>query len=337
MSREPNDLPRIYKRSGKSDDPFVPISASYPIINGRITLGEIPDRFTGVQIAGYNEIQPNLQNATLHISDNEFLVDYENGTCYFNLSQEGKQVSSFFMGTGYMELPASRIYAHVTGVPNVVDNLQNIVNRSLQTLGNAEHMIDDAEETIERLNNVANMSLRIPKPYVQTFDDLAVTYPDPETGWTVLTVDTGITYRWSGASWVGIETLDTYPYQASRQRVIPFIIANTVRTGIDGKAISLPFHGEIIDAKAYLVQSGASATVIRIEKCSQTNFISNTGWTNIFSKNLRIDANQKSSTTSSQPHEIAIAEVDEHDYFRLVIPSTSGDAKGLTVQLTIRV
>lgn len=42
------------------------------------------------------------------------------------------------------------------------------------------------------------------KESVDTFDDIATTYPNPESGWTVNAKDTNYTYRYDGTSWVAI-------------------------------------------------------------------------------------------------------------------------------------
>ena len=42
------------------------------------------------------------------------------------------------------------------------------------------------------------------KEAVDTFTDIAVTYPSPEDGWTVNTKDNNITYRYNGSEWVAI-------------------------------------------------------------------------------------------------------------------------------------
>lgn len=42
------------------------------------------------------------------------------------------------------------------------------------------------------------------KEAVNTFADLATTYPRPEDGWTVNVKDTDYTYRWSGTGWIAI-------------------------------------------------------------------------------------------------------------------------------------
>lgn len=42
------------------------------------------------------------------------------------------------------------------------------------------------------------------KEAVDTYADLAATYPHPNDGWTVNVKDTDYTYRWSGAAWIAI-------------------------------------------------------------------------------------------------------------------------------------
>lgn len=42
------------------------------------------------------------------------------------------------------------------------------------------------------------------KESVDTFDDIATTYPNPESGWTVNAKDTNYTYRYNGMEWVAI-------------------------------------------------------------------------------------------------------------------------------------
>ena len=42
------------------------------------------------------------------------------------------------------------------------------------------------------------------KEAVETYDDIATIYPNPEDGWTVNTKDNNITYRYNGSEWVAI-------------------------------------------------------------------------------------------------------------------------------------
>ena len=42
------------------------------------------------------------------------------------------------------------------------------------------------------------------KEAVETFADIAKTYPNPEDGWTVNVKDEDVTYRYTGNEWVAI-------------------------------------------------------------------------------------------------------------------------------------
>lgn len=42
------------------------------------------------------------------------------------------------------------------------------------------------------------------KSAVETFEDIAITYPEPQDGWTVNVNDTDITYRYTGSEWIAI-------------------------------------------------------------------------------------------------------------------------------------
>ena len=52
------------------------------------------------------------------------------------------------------------------------------------------------------------------KEAVETFDDIATTYPEPEEGWTVSVNDTDTVYRFNGTDWVGISA-NTIPLATS--------------------------------------------------------------------------------------------------------------------------
>ncbi|MDP4143175.1 MAG: hypothetical protein Q8936_01655 [Bacillota bacterium] len=54
------------------------------------------------------------------------------------------------------------------------------------------------------VNNINNNTLIIWKPYVNTYADIATTYPNPSIGWATQTVDTHTRYRWNSSSWVNI-------------------------------------------------------------------------------------------------------------------------------------
>lgn len=64
---------------------------------------------------------------------------------------------------------------------------------------------DDKYTKNEVDNKFATLETAIDwKEAVETYDDLATTYPEPEDGWTVNVKDTDYTYRWNGTEWVSI-------------------------------------------------------------------------------------------------------------------------------------
>ena len=77
-----------------------------------------------------------------------------------------------------------------------------------------------------------NTSQMILKSPVNTYDDIATTYPTPQKFWTVRTLDTGKLYRYDGTEWVWIDTLNTTVYDALvaqldtalRQQMFPNVI-----------------------------------------------------------------------------------------------------------------
>lgn len=63
--------------------------------------------------------------------------------------------------------------------------------------------LDDIYTKNEVDNKFSTLETNIDwKESVETYDDIATTYPDPEKGWTVNTSDT--TYRYNGSEWVDI-------------------------------------------------------------------------------------------------------------------------------------
>lgn len=54
-------------------------------------------------------------------------------------------------------------------------------------------------------NMIASVTQQLDwKPSVETYNDIATTYPNPQDGWTVVVRDTNYTYRFNGTEWVNI-------------------------------------------------------------------------------------------------------------------------------------
>jgi hypothetical protein len=66
---------------------------------------------------------------------------------------------------------------------------------------------DYANNTTNSLVSAVTSTKLIWKPYVSTYSAIATTYPTPDVGWTTKAQDTGVRYRYDGASWVAIDAL----------------------------------------------------------------------------------------------------------------------------------
>lgn len=87
------------------------------------------------------------------------------------------------------------------------------------------------------------------KESVDTFADLATTYPNPQDGWTVNVKDTDITYRWSGTEWVAI-SLNALP------------MATPTVDGKMSKEDKAKLDGIAVNANNYVHPSSHPATMI---------------------------------------------------------------------------
>ncbi len=98
---------------------------------------------------------------------------------------------------------------HITkeqlGLGNV-DNKSSVAIRSEITKDNVVNALGYTPYTQNEVDNKFSLfeSAIDWKEAVETFDDIAATYPEPEDGWTVNVKDTDYTYRYNGAEWIAI-------------------------------------------------------------------------------------------------------------------------------------
>ena len=94
---------------------------------------------------------------------------------------------------------------------------------SMITQDAAHRFVSDAEKQTwadkytknEVDNKLSALETKIDwKEAVETFADIATTYPEPEEGWTVSVNDTDTVYRYNGTDWVGISA-NTVPLATS--------------------------------------------------------------------------------------------------------------------------
>lgn len=110
------------------------------------------------------------------------------------------------------------IDAEVTRATTREDNLKVSINaettratkaeQALQTTIDTNKPIWDDKYTKAEVDNKMNLlTINMTwKDAVDTYDDIATTYPTAQDGWTVFIKDTGFTYRYNDGAWVQIST-----------------------------------------------------------------------------------------------------------------------------------
>jgi hypothetical protein len=132
------------RRKGTYDDPYVPITETFTVRDGRVILTEIPDQFTHVTVSGYTEVYKNIPTAT------QFYADYNLGIIYFNSTKNNTSLSFTYKGTGAVYFPASRIWTEVNG-RDVTETLSDMItagNNAIQSLNDVNAVIDSANTKI---------------------------------------------------------------------------------------------------------------------------------------------------------------------------------------------
>jgi len=225
----------IVWRSGKEDDPYVDRREYLKVVQHKVVLAEIPDRFTRVQIEGLEEVNVERVSAK-ELKENQFAVDYASGFILFHESHEAKTVNAKYKGRGFIQYPASRVY-YQDNFNDVVLTLEDIIVRTkesydkfnqaldeklsdyyqvrdllLHTIDESKKATDNANQAVDKANQALSMAeyaskttLLIFRPYASSYYDMITKNPSPQVGWTVQVYDTGIRYRYDGSKWMPID------------------------------------------------------------------------------------------------------------------------------------
>lgn len=74
----------------------------------------------------------------------------------------------------------------------------------IDSINSANDASNRTNTAISEYSSVVEQTKKIYKQAVNTYNDILTTYPNPEIGWTVITDDTSIEYRWDGVEWLPI-------------------------------------------------------------------------------------------------------------------------------------
>lgn len=140
------------KRKGTPDDPYIPYGETLAVINGKVSLTEVPNESSKVIVTDpsnfanlYYEIDDGSE-----LLDNYFSVDYVEGVVFFNSANEGKSLKFAYTGTGAHFFPAQRVW------------LTKDKNDVLLTI---DEKFDDVDTEIdEQKARVDNLITSVPQP-----------------------------------------------------------------------------------------------------------------------------------------------------------------------------
>lgn len=371
-----NNPIHVIWRKGIPSDPFIDRLDITRVVNQRVALLEIPDELYRVRIPSMFEInyEKFIKN---NLAENEFYCDYTNGFVYFNRAKEAETVSIVYKGRGVILYPSNRIL-HYDGTNGsetlfeIIENSKIQVQELISQTSIFEAVLDDmiiatnltkeatdialntndiAKQHIELIKDAYDTTVLIYQPYVQSYGDIATTYPNPLVGWTVQVYDSGIRYRWDGWNWTPIDALggnvpkatDVYDGLMSKEhfvkmedisvetdyRTIVFICPQDLLQGIQDPHVVFPHDGEILEVNAYVSRSGLLESFIDVEKSN--DFVN---WNTVLSAPIKIDPQNHKDNNA---HIIVDNTVVKGDVFRLVIPSFNLDTYNLTVNIKIKI
>lgn len=89
----------------------------------------------------------------------------------------------------------------------VFGGLRNQMNESIE---NADEATLNTNNATLNYTDVVENTKKVYKTMVNTYTDIAISYSNPEIGWTVVTKDDHIEHRWDGTEWVSIGVSDVF-------------------------------------------------------------------------------------------------------------------------------
>jgi hypothetical protein len=124
--------------------------------------------------------------------------------------------------------------------------------------------------------------------------------------------------------------------QAVQEKVIVFNIPKP-KLGPYPLVIRFEYPGRISNIYASCVNVGADRTVVQIEKCSQADYDTSPVWTDVLSSELVLEANERSTATSSTPYVIADDTVTKYDHFRVRFVEVGSGVAYMTLSVVIEI
>lgn len=143
------------RRKGTSDDPYLPYSETFEVINSKVVLTEIPNKIQKVLVEGYS-IQWIETDGEIK-QENWYKVDYNLGIVYFHSLHNNKSLNFTYSGEGTSYFPAERVWTKEQN-GDVVETLGDLIEagkEATDSLKEINETIQKADEAIINANNAA--------------------------------------------------------------------------------------------------------------------------------------------------------------------------------------
>lgn len=198
------------------------------------------------------------------------------------------------------------------GVTKTQIGLSNVENKSSSTIrdeitkNNVTKALGYTPYTPNEVDNkFSALETKIDwKESVDTFDDISMTYPNPEDGWTVNTKDTDYTYRYNGDKWVVIsanaipKVTSNVDGLLSKEDYVKYEDANNKKHSHTNKSVLDGITSALLTAWNNAVEH-ITDTIKHITSEERTNW--NVAKTHADSQHARVDATkvEKSNTNGN--------------------------------------
>ncbi|WJV20678.1 right-handed parallel beta-helix repeat-containing protein [Rossellomorea marisflavi] len=147
-----NDPVISKRRKGTPDDPFLGITETLQIENGRVTLSEIPNRMNKVKAqSSHGQWREELKGAAQQY---KFKVDYTEGVVFFDSSHNGKSVTFTYLGEGVHLFPAQRVYFEDKGY---IVGIKDKFNRVDLDIKNQKERVDEQIRSVPQPSEVVDL------------------------------------------------------------------------------------------------------------------------------------------------------------------------------------
>ncbi|PLR99656.1 metallophosphoesterase family protein [Bacillus sp. T33-2] len=117
-------------RKGTADDPFVNVKEPLQVVNSKVVLSELPDKFNRLFVTLPDGTSPLSEIKSGSPTANQYICDYSLGIVLFHESKNGQRFMFNYKGRGAAFIAAERIFTKQMNNEEIVQTLRDILNEA---------------------------------------------------------------------------------------------------------------------------------------------------------------------------------------------------------------